>query len=203
MSQINPDFTEPGWEELEATSVYRNPWVECLRVRTLTPSRREKPVEWTVVRRKRGAAIAPITPSGGILLVRQERVPLRQTLWEFPAGQIDIAGPLTDEDIRDTALRELREETGYELGSGGVLLPLGYYFSSQGFTDEQVYLFAAVGVVPHAGGQQTDANEVIYEAREFSPAEFTGMMERCEVRDANTLSLAAKLMLRGLLRLNG
>jgi 8-oxo-dGTP pyrophosphatase MutT (NUDIX family) len=202
MSQIDPDYTEPGWDLLSSESLFKNPWLDCQDVRTLTPSRRESPADWTVVRRKRGAAVAPILPDGRLLLIRQERVPLAQTLWEFPAGQIDL--PLmqapTEAEILETAHRELREETGYELPAGGELIPLGYYFSSQGFTDERIHLFAAVGVVPHVHGAETDENEVIHEARAFTPAELLSMLERSEIRDGNTLSICAKLLAKGLLK---
>jgi ADP-ribose pyrophosphatase len=201
MSKIDPNFSERGWTIHETKSLYRNAYVHCQRVRTYTPSRQDRPVEWTVVRRKRGAAVAPITAEGNFLLIRQERVPLAQTLWEFPAGQIDVHDRApTEAEIYETAVRELREESGYELPAGQELMPLGYYFSSQGFTDERIHLFAAVGVVPHEAGSDTDEGEVIHEVRAFSPAELLGMIERSEVRDANTLVMCTKLFTRGLLR---
>ena len=30
-----------------------------------------------------------MTPDGRLLLIRQERIPIRAAIWEFPAGQID------------------------------------------------------------------------------------------------------------------
>lgn len=201
MSKIDPDFSEKGWTIAEVKSLYRNAYLHCQRVRTYTPSRQDRPAEWTVVRRKRGAAIAPITAEGNFLLIRQERVPLAQTLWEFPAGQIDVEGRVpTEAEIYETAVRELREETGYELSPSGELQPLGYYFSSQGFTDERIHLFVAQGVVPHEAGADTDEGEVIHEVRAFTPAELLGMIERSEVRDGNTLAACAKLFTQGLLR---
>ena len=41
----------------------------------------------------------------------------------------------------EAALRELREEAGYEAKE---LMPLGYVYPSYGYTDEKVYLFAAI-----------------------------------------------------------
>ena len=55
------------------------------------------------------AAMIPILPDGRILLVRQFRYALRATFLEIPAGKLDPG-----EHSFDTAVRELREETGYE-----------------------------------------------------------------------------------------
>jgi hypothetical protein len=51
---------------------------------------------------------------------------------------------VTRESIIHTVLNELREECGCVLNNDhGSLEPLGWYFPSQGFTDEIVYLFTA------------------------------------------------------------
>jgi ADP-ribose pyrophosphatase len=150
-----------------------------------------------VVHRKGAAIIAPMTPDGRLLLVRQERIPIRAAIWEFPAGQIDSAAEHDDATIRATACRELREETGYELGAGGELIPMGSYFSSPGFTDEHGYIFLARGVVPGAAGPSHDENEAINECRAFSPADLRRMIAESEIRDANTLSAFARMTALG------
>jgi ADP-ribose pyrophosphatase len=52
--------------------------------------------------------VAHLRPSGRVLLVRQYRPPCDAPVIEFPAGLIDDG-----EEPADTAVRELREETGY------------------------------------------------------------------------------------------
>jgi ADP-ribose pyrophosphatase len=119
-------------------------------------------------------------------------------VWEFPAGQVDDpAGPEDAGHIRATARRELREETGYELGPGGELIPMGCFFSSPGFTDEHSYLFLARGVIPSAEGPSHDENESIQECRAFTVAELRRMIAENEVRDANTLSAFARMSVLG------
>jgi len=59
------------------------------------------------------------------------------------------------------ALRELHEETGYQLAPQGSLISLGYYFSSPGFTDEHCYFFLARPVQKSAERQEHDAGEAI------------------------------------------
>jgi ADP-ribose pyrophosphatase len=186
----------PGWGTLGADLQYGNPFLQVYLATVRTPTR-PGGAPWTIVHRKGAVVIAPMIPDGRFLLIRQERIPIRATIWEFPAGQIDDA---TEPDaIRATASRELREEAGYELGPGGELIPLGCFFSSPGFTDEHGYLFLARGVVPSPGGASHDENEAIHEVRAFTPAELRRMIAENEIRDANTLSTFARMTALGFL----
>lgn len=188
----------PGWETLGADLEYANPYLHVYRVRVRTPSRPDG-IPWTVVHRKAGAVVAPMTPDGRLLLIRQERIPLRAAIWEFPAGQIDSPTEADDAAIRAAACRELEEETGYELGPEGELIPMGCFFSSVGFTDEHCYLFLARGVIPSPAGPRHDENESIQECRAFTPEELRRMIAESEIRDSNTLSAFARMCALGFL----
>jgi ADP-ribose pyrophosphatase len=185
-----------GWSVLAGEMQFANPYVEVHRATVTSPTRPE-PFTWTVVHRKGAVVVAPMTADGRFILVRQERVPIRATIWEFPAGQIDDT---SDPDaIRATGLRELTEEAGYELATGGDLISLGHYFPSCGFTDEHSHLVLARPVVPAAGGAKPDAAESITECRAFSTDEFRAMIASGEIRDANTLSAFARMVAMRLL----
>jgi ADP-ribose pyrophosphatase len=185
-----------GWSVLAGEMQFANPYVEVHRATVTSPTRPE-PFTWTVVHRKGAVVVAPMTADGRFILVRQERVPIRATIWEFPAGQIDDT---SDPDvIRATGLRELTEEAGYELAPGGDLISLGHYFPSCGFTDEHSHLVLARPVVPAAGGAKPDAAESITECRAFSTDEFRAMIASGEIRDANTLSAFARMVAMRLL----
>ena len=155
---------------------------------------------WTIVHRKAAVIVAPVTSDGRLVLIRQERIPIRTALWEVPAGQIDAADEAPAE-AEAVALRELREETGYELAPRGELVPLGDFFSSPGFTDEQGYFFLARPVQQCAAGPAHDESESILDCASFSPGELRRMIAHNEIRDANTLSICAKLIASGLLSL--
>ena len=185
-----------GWGTISNDLQFANPYLQVFLSRVRTPSRPEA-AEWTVVHRKAGAVIAPMTPDGRLLLIRQERIPVRAALWEFPAGQIDAVTQQDDAAIRDTACRELREETGYELAPGGELLEMGCFFSSPGFTDEHAYLFLARGVVPSPAGPSHDEHEAIHEVRPFTVAELRRMIAENEIRDAGSLCTFARLTVLG------
>ena len=184
-----------GWAVIGSEQQFANPYVEVYRATVTSPTRPE-PFTWTVVHRKGAVVVAPMTADGKFLLVRQERVPIRATIWEFPAGQIDDT---SDPDaIRATGLRELTEEAGYELAPGGELISLGHFFPSCGFTDEHSHLVLARPVVPAAGGAKPDAAESITECRAFSTEEFRAMIASGEIRDANTLCAFARMVAMGL-----
>lgn len=91
---------------------------------------------YEVIHHPGAAAVLPLLPSDDVLLVKQFRPALRQTLTEIPAGLLDIAG----EDALTCAGRELLEETGFRHRE---IEFLGGYYASAGFTDEYVHLFWA------------------------------------------------------------
>jgi ADP-ribose pyrophosphatase len=193
---------QQSWKTISSERQYANAHLQVVTDRVQTPARAE-PREWTTVHRKPAVIIAPMTPDGKIILIRQERIPIHDVIWEMPSGQIDAVAALDDpgrppETIEQVALRELREEAGYELGKDGELIPLGYYFTSPGFTDERGYFFLARQVVP-ARGYVRDESEAILDCRPFSVSEIRRMIADNEIRDANTLGMWAQLSARGLL----
>jgi ADP-ribose pyrophosphatase len=147
---------------------------------------------WLTVQRKPAVVIAPLTHSGSFVLVREERIPVRATLWSFPAGQIDESG-----EILETARRELREETGYEVAPTGEMKSLGSFFTSPGLTNECVHFCLARPVERQADIE----DEMILEVREFGPADLRQMIATNEIRDSNTLSMCARLAAAGILDL--
>ncbi len=148
-----------------------------------------------VARRRTAAVVAPRTPEGKFLLIRQERVAVRKVLWEFPAGQVD--DDVSEASIRKTALRELGEEAGVDCRGG--LTALGYFYSSVGFTDECCHLFLASDVVPREAGAAPDEQEAILEVRAFSAEEIRAMVVASEIVDSNTLAMYARLQANRLL----
>lgn len=188
-----------GWRTVSEETRYKDPNVEVTMQEVFTPSRQDKPARWTVVHRKAAVVVAPLTAEGKLVLVRQERIPVRALLWEFPAGQIDEEDSTDEAVVRATAVRELREETGYELAAGTEMVNLGYFFTSQGFTDEHNHLFLAKGVVPSKAGASHDEGEGIVDCREFALDEFRRMVAEGGINNANTLSLYARLCARGLI----
>jgi 8-oxo-dGTP pyrophosphatase MutT (NUDIX family) len=186
-----------GWERVSHERVFDNPHISVDAVEYLTPNRHDKPVPWLVVHRKAAVAIAPVTASGDYVLIEQERLPVQQCCWEFPAGQIDVpVEDITPDIVSETALRELQEETGYALAPGGKLEPLGWFLPSQGFTDEHVYLFTAEPVCV-VSRPNPDGSEHISPARLVSSGDLRRMIAANEITNALTLALYARMAAKG------
>jgi ADP-ribose pyrophosphatase len=185
---------QDGWETVSSEPYFANAHLQVVTDHVRTPSR-SVPRTWTIVHRKAAVIIAPVTRDGKIVLIRQERIPIRAAIWEMPSGQID--GP-AQETAEQVALRELREEAGYELAKDGQLVALGYYFTSPGFTDERGHFFLA-RPVESSPNYVRDESESILDCRTFTVPEIRRMIAENEICDANTLSLWARLSARDLL----
>lgn len=92
-----------------------------------------------VIRHIGAVAVLPLTDSGEVILVNQYRYPFSQVLTEIPAGKLDSK----DEDIREAALRELREETGVTCKK---LTYIGDIYPSVAILDEVIHMFLAEGL---------------------------------------------------------
>jgi len=96
------------------------------------PSGRE--LELDIVKHPGAAAIVPFISDTDILLIRQYRHATRGTILEVPAGKIDPGeSPYTAAD------RELQEEVGQRAGR---IEELGWIWTTPGFADEKIYLYA-------------------------------------------------------------
>jgi 8-oxo-dGTP pyrophosphatase MutT (NUDIX family) len=192
-------YTSPvmqnSWETVSSERHFANAHLEVVTDHVRTPAR-SLPREWTVVHRKAAVIVAPMTRDGKIVLIHQERIPIRTAIWEMPSGQID--GPARETPGK-VALRELRQEAGYELARNGELIALGPYFTSPGFTDERGHFFLAHPVKKCKERAAGDEGESILDCREFSVEEIRRMIAENEIRDANTLSIWARLWARDLL----
>lgn len=91
--------------------------------------------ELEIIRHPGAAAVVPLSPDGSVLLVRQYRHATGGTILEVPAGKLDPG-----ESPESCARRETEEETGYRAGE---LVPLGWIWTTPGFTDERIWLFLA------------------------------------------------------------
>jgi len=68
-----------------------------------------------------------------LVVIKQFRVPINNYIYELPAGLVD-----SDEDIKTTVARELKEETGLELIDINNINSIDKVYLSPGMTDESV-----------------------------------------------------------------
>ncbi|MBV8203195.1 MAG: NUDIX hydrolase [Acidobacteria bacterium] len=130
------------------------------------------------------AAIVPLLGSGEVVLLRQFRYATGGWLLEVPAGTLDAG-----ESPEQCAARELREETGLQAGA---LQPLGWIWTTPGFTDERIWLYLATDLT--AGRQALEGDEVLTLER-LPLARAAAMAAGGEIVDAK--SVAALLRAAG------
>ena len=129
-------------------------------------------------------AVLPFLDEEKLLIERQWRFPIKQEIFEFPAGKIERGeSPIV------TAKRELLEETGYSAKSWcklGELLPVPAY------SDEKIFLFCAKNLI-REGEQNTEPGECI-NLVDITVEEFLAKVQNLEIIDAKTIALAFWLL---------
>jgi ADP-ribose pyrophosphatase len=121
--------------------------------------------------------ILPLLSPSRIVLIRNRRYSIRQSLLELPAGTLEKGEPPIN-----CAGRELQEETGYIAGR---LQPLGAFFSSPGILTEKLYAFAAYDLEKSKTALQDD-EEIENREMEFDQA--IEMIRTGEIADAKTIA---------------
>lgn len=125
-----------------------------------------------------------------LLLVRQYRKAVDQSLLEIPAGIVEDG-----EKPRDAAMRELQEEIGYNCDDLEYLFDA---YSSPGFTDERMSFFFAENL--YESKKEADDDEFI-EIVKVPIAEAYRMLSYGEFLDGKTVmglyALKERLMKRG------
>lgn len=121
-------------KRLDCRQIAAGNWLALNRISYLDNKGVERVWE-SVSRRNSAGAVAIICrliPSGRLILVRQYRPPADRMVIEFPAGLVNPG-----ESPETTAVRELREETGYH---GRLIRMIPDAFSSPGLSSEIVRL---------------------------------------------------------------
>lgn len=141
------------------------------------------------------AAVLPYDPQRRtVILVRQFRVPVMHRQNESDLLEA-IAGLLEGSEPLECARREAMEEAGLRLGS---LEPAGTTWSAPGATTERIHLFLApyrqADRMAEGGGLAEEHEDI--EVLEIGCAELARMLDRNEITDLKTLSLAQALRIR-------
>lgn len=121
-------------------------------------------------------AIVPLLEDGGVLLVRQYRLPTEQVMLEVPAGGVDEG-----ETPEDAAQRELGEECGRRAGR---LERLGGFYVSPGFCSEFVHVFLATELEPSPLRPEPDEQLAVVRV---PLAEALRLVSAGEIRDAKSV----------------
>jgi len=145
-----------------------------LSVETVIFSKQQ--VEMECIKHPGGAAVVPLLPDGSVVLIKQYRHCIGDTIWEIPAGRLEL-----DENPLDCATRELEEEVGYKADH---IKKLTEIYSAPAYCTEIISIYIATGLTP--GVQRLDDDEVIKVVK-LPLKEAVLKVKAGEIRDAKTV----------------
>lgn len=121
--------------------------------------------------------IVPCIDNDNIVMIRNERFAVGETLWELPAGTKEPGEPSIE-----TAARELIEETGYRAKS---IQPMLSFYTTPGICNERMDVFLAKDL--SFQGQDLDEHEKIQV--EIMPIKrCIEMIKEGSIRDGKTIA---------------
>lgn len=175
-SRLNHRYRHLYEELIDSTSVFKGKLLDVRRDRVRLPDGHESTREYIV--HPGAVVIVAIQDNGELLFERQHRYPLRRAVLELPAGKIDPG-----EDIRNTAIRELLEETGY---SATEWRYLGVMHPCVGYSDERIEIFLARGL-RRESARQLDHGEFL-DVLSLTLAAAIDAVREGEITDAKTIT---------------
>lgn len=108
-------------------------------------------VEMERINHPGGSAVVPLMSDDTVVLIKQYRHCIGDTIWEIPAGRLE-----PDENPLDCAKRELEEEVGYRTTK---IKKLTEIYSAPAYCTEVIYIFLATGLTP--ARQKLEDDEII------------------------------------------
>lgn len=137
-----------------------------------------------IVEHSEAVCIVPLDEEGNVLLVKQYRKAVDESLLEIPAGGVE-----KDELSHEAVLRELQEETGYTADN---LKHLSSFWTTPGFCTELMHAYLATGLSPSTLTPDEDEDiQVVKIPMDRIP----DMISNGEIRDAK--SIASLLIVLG------
>ena len=139
--------------------------------------------ELEMIRHPGAAAVIPVLTADGsddpqLLLIRQYRYATGGQIWEIPAGRLEEG-----ESPEACARRELLEETGATAGRWDRLTTI---YTTPGFTDERIHIFAARDLVVRPQETRRESDEFM-EVRPVSVRAAIEMIREGEIVDGKTI----------------
>ncbi len=177
-SNLNNKGKNP-WKTLNGKLVYQNPWIAVYHDEVLTPNQTNG-IYGTVHFKNLAIGILPIDSDGNTCLIGQYRYPLNAWSWEIPEG-----GGALNLDPLDSAIRELKEETGWEAQCWQPWFEMDL---SNSVSDEKAIIFLASEITK--GKAFPEESELLHQ-KVIPINEAINMVMSGEIRDS--ISVAALL----------
>lgn len=162
-----------GESTLRSRLVYKGVFLKVRRDEAILPDGTIGPREYVV--HPGASAIVPLLDDGRVLVERQFRYPVQREFIEIPAGKIDPG-----ETPLQTAIRELREETGTTASHWAHLTSI---HPAIGFANEVIHLYLCKGL--STSTRALDAGEFI-QCEAMSVDALSERIRRGELTDVKT-----------------
>lgn len=169
---------ERPWQVLGRETIYTSEWINLHRDDVRLPDGSVIQGHHVLDFPRLVVVVVPIGEDGRILMIEHYRFITDTTGWEVPAGGTDFS----TEEVALAAMRELREETGYEAEQ---LDLIGQFYPSNGISNQTAYVYAGRGL--RKVGEVEDTNEVQRMAW-FSQAEVRQLIATNQVQDGISLT---------------
>ncbi len=138
------------WRTLSSEPVVRNRWIDVRSDRCLTPSGAEIS-PYYVLTYPDWVHVVAVTPERGLVLVRQYRHAVGESVLELPGGGMEAC----EGEAEQAARRELAEETGFRSERWSRISTL---YPNPATHTNRVHAFLALDAVP-GSGQRLDRGE--------------------------------------------
>jgi len=169
------ELMEKIFKKIRTNQIYKGEVVEVIHQKVHFDGKKNG-VIYEYLKRPAIAIIVPVDGSGDLFLTYQYRAALNKYIWEFPAGQSNPS-----ENIRDTAIRELKEESGITPSSMELI---GEIHTSPHFSDEKAYIFLAKNL--QIGAPNLEDKEII-QTYKLSIKDIENKIQSGVITDAKTL----------------
>lgn len=138
------------WKTLGKNLIYSNPWIRLEEHEVITPAGKNG-IYGKVLFQNKAIGIIPIDENLNTWLIGQFRYTLDEYSWEIPMG----GGPL-GENLLNSAIRELKEETGLTAKKWTQIM---HIHPSNSVSDEEGFVFLAEQLSP--GETEFEETEVL------------------------------------------
>lgn len=164
------------WKKLKSREFHSNPFWNYRIDDFLIPSTGFRG-KYYYVDTNGSSMVIPVNEKGNLLLVEQYRYLNKRFSLEFPCGGIK-----TDSTPEETAMLELREETGY---SARKMTKIGKFCPFNGVTNENCFVYFALDLVPDM--KKPDETEEL-NVVELTVSQFETLVIQGKIFDGMTLA---------------